>query len=66
MPRYIATARGYAGRLIEAGDEFTYDGPKGSWMEEVKEEVSDAPAKAAPRSKAKEESKGSASNQDVI
>lgn len=35
MARYKATRRGYAGRLVEEGEEFDFDGPAGSWMEEV-------------------------------
>jgi len=35
MARYKATARGFAGRLIEEGEEFDFDGPKGSWMQEL-------------------------------
>lgn len=35
MARYRATRMGWAHTLLKPGDEFDYDGPKGSWMELV-------------------------------
>ena len=40
---YKALAKGFAGGRHNPGDIFTYDGPQGSWMEEVKP---DKPVKA--------------------
>lgn len=38
MATYRATARGYVdSRIVEEGETFTTDSPKGSWMEEVEE-----------------------------
>lgn len=54
MATYKATRRGHIGRLIEAGETFEFDGPKGSWMEEV--EASDI--KPEGKGKDKPEGKG--------
>lgn len=41
MAQFKATKRGFAGRLIEEGETFDFDGPKGSWMEYLDEEEGD-------------------------
>ena len=40
MKTYVATQRGYIGRLIEPGETFEYEGKPGSWMKPVAEEKS--------------------------
>lgn len=39
MKKYIATKKGFAGRLIEKGEVFEYEGKPGKWMKEYKKEV---------------------------
>jgi len=50
MAEYIAKERGFAGRLIEAGEEFEWGGKPGSWMEPV---GGDKPKRAKPDDGAK-------------
>lgn len=38
--KYVATQRGYIGRIIEPGETFEYEGKPGSWMKPVAEEKS--------------------------
>jgi hypothetical protein len=40
MKTYVATQRGYIGRIIEPGETFEYEGKPGSWMKPVAEEKS--------------------------
>lgn len=40
MKSYVATQRGYIGRLIEPGETFEYEGKPGTWMKPVGEEQS--------------------------
>jgi hypothetical protein len=40
MKTYVATQRGYIGRLIEPGETFEYEGKPGSWMKPVADEQS--------------------------
>jgi hypothetical protein len=40
MKTYVATQRGYIGRLIEPGETFQYEGKPGSWMKLVDKEKS--------------------------
>ena len=47
MKTYVATQRGYIGRLIEPGETFEHEGKPGSWMKPVGEE------KSAEKSEAK-------------
>jgi len=46
MARCIATHRGWDGkRIIEPGETFDFDGPKGSWFDVVDEEEAGAGSK---------------------
>jgi hypothetical protein len=40
MKTYVATQRGYIGRLIEPGETFDYEGKPGLWMKLVADEKS--------------------------
>ncbi len=80
--RYIAKERGYINRIIEKGEEFDWDGERGSWMEPVdakgspKRDKQDAGAKKQGDGKANDDVKdkqvadgktdGNPANTDVI
>jgi hypothetical protein len=53
MATYKATSRGYIGRVVEAGETFEFDGPKGSWMESV--ESTKSTKSAEPEKEVKDE-----------
>lgn len=55
--KYVATQRGYHGRIIEPGETFQYEGKPGLWMKPVAEEKS---AETAATAKAAENVTGKA------